>query len=380
MLKKKHRIQNVHVSATVIQKQYRKKKDWASPTKKKAGPAVDFTLEENMLGVCGKLASKLDAHILKKDSLALAALAPEIGKDNAKYTDAKQLVLKMAPSQDALGGMVMLLCARETAKEQQKAEISKIWAKVSPDGVLVETAEAMIDAVALLCVNGNPIDLASVLGDQLKVVLVVLSCGGGGNGDDLFKACNKSISEFKTKSLSKLKQAQRQSARKLKSSGLPLSGLNFTLACIQLGINSVDAGELKQAVMGGVKVVGGIAHSILTMKLDSNLISNAKKFVMSGAEAAVQQKAKKATSIMYIPNALYYKAATAPEDILTFRLPVHTDESTCPTKHIIEDMILAAPALPTVHTESSLPRWEIVCSTVDLLGQVRFFLFLVLRS
>ena len=46
-----------------------------------------------------------------------------------------------------------------------------------------------------------------------------------------------------------------QSAGKLKSSGLPLNGLNFALACAQLAINAVDAGELKRAVMGGELVM-----------------------------------------------------------------------------------------------------------------------------
>ena len=96
--------------------------------------------------------------------------------------------------------------------------------------------------------------------------------------------------------------------------GLPLSGLNFTLACIQLGVNSIDAGELKAAVMGGVKVIGGIAHSILTMKLDNSLLKNAKALVMESGEAAVQKQAKHCTQVSdgwvdchsHISNTVYF--------------------------------------------------------------------------
>ena len=68
---------------------------------------------------------------------------------------------------------------------------------------------------------------------------------------------------------------------------------------------------------------------------------------------------------MYIPSALVYKvniALVASDDPEPKMLLLQ--------KQMVQQIVCGAPALPCVHTETVCPRWEIVCSTVDMIGKM----------
>jgi hypothetical protein len=338
----------------------------------------------------------------EKHAKKLAKLAPNVGKNSERYEKAKDEFLQLTgPShREALGALMMWLLV-----DPKKVDAGNIH-------LIINLAKLMIDAFCSMCTNPKTVSLACLLGEQLRVGIGVLSML------DTNEKEKKTLKEFKDETLSKLKSTQRQSARKLKSSKLPLNGLNFVLGCLQVGVEGLDGGELNEAGKSGMKAVGSLVKSVLTMKMDEDLIKNTKSFIVSGMGAALQHKAASVSLQILSDSAHGHQAAlmistfaepkaikegspkakndalptaghSTPEaknDALTTAghstpeakngalvLASHSPVILAEYKHMamyVQSLVHKASALPCVNTVNSPPRWEVACSTVDLLGNL----------
>jgi hypothetical protein len=298
----------------------------------------------------------------------LTKLAPDVGKNTERYEKAREKVTKLAdPSKrEALGALLILLFSKRQGSKSEEADTD-----VGAKNVIV-LAGHLINAFCSMCSNPKTIDLACLLGEHLRVGLGVLSVL------KLETAEIPTLQTFKKDSLSTLKLAQRNASRKLKSSKLPLNGLNFIIGCLQVAVEGLNADELKDAGKNAAKFVGSLVKSFAMMRMDESLFKSGKSFIFSGMDAKLQRKAARVSDQIFTDSALEHKAALA---ISTFDATVNSAK---PSKALVaaeelnyavlakyvQGLVHSASALPCVDTVNSLPRWEIVCSTVDLLGNL----------
>jgi hypothetical protein len=296
----------------------------------------------------------------------LTKLAPDVGKNTERYEEAKDKVLQLAdPSKrESLGALTIHLFSERQGSKSEVVSGTDVGAKH-----VIDLAKCMIDAFSSMCSNPKTVDLACLLGEQLRVGLGVLSVLKLEEDEKL------DLLKFKHDSLSKLKLTQRNASRKLKSSKLPLNGLNFILGCLQVGVEGLDASELKDAGKNAAKAVGSILQSIAMMKVSDNLVKNTKSLFVSGMNAALQRKAAKVSDQIFTDSALEHNAALAISAFVALKPPAAKASEAVVLPYMVlvqyvQGLVYSSSALPCIDTVNSLPRWEIVCSTVDLLGNL----------